>query len=160
MNGDDPIRHDNGEPNGSRRSPDDPTRSVSGPPASPMRIRDFRILGKLGTGGMGVVYEAEQQNPKRTVALKVIRGGRFVDDTDVRLFRREVQTLARLKHPGIAAIYESGCTDDGQHFFAMELVRGKTLTDYLTERQTSVPFSQDELKGRLGLFCKICDTIN
>jgi eukaryotic-like serine/threonine-protein kinase len=75
---------------------------------------------------MGVVYEAEQQHPKRLVALKVIRGGRFVHDEHVKLFQREAQALARLRHPGIAAIYEAGRTEDGQHFFAMELVRGNT----------------------------------
>jgi serine/threonine protein kinase len=91
-------------------------------------IGDFRIIRELGHGGMGVVYEAEQQHPKRPVALKLIRGGDLVDDHAVRLFKREAQALARLKHPSIAAIYESGRTEDGQHYFAMELVRGKTLT--------------------------------
>jgi len=79
-------------------------------------IRDYRIIRKLGAGGMGVVYEAEQQHPKRLVALKVIKGGRFVEEQHIKLFEREAQALARLKHPGIAAIYESGRTPEGQHF--------------------------------------------
>ena len=94
-------------------------------------LGDFRIVRKLGEGGMGIVFEAEQQHPKRPVALKVIRGGAFVDENQIKMFQREAQTLARLKHPAIAAIYEMGRTDQGQHFFAMELVRGETLGAWL-----------------------------
>ena len=64
-------------------------------------------------------------SPRRRVALKVIRGGRFVDERHVRMFRREIETLARLNHPNIGAIYDAGSTEEGQHFFAMELVRGR-----------------------------------
>ncbi|MHC4698631.1 MAG: serine/threonine protein kinase, partial [Planctomycetota bacterium] len=119
----------------------------------PDTIGQYRIVSVLGVGGMGTVYEAEQQNPRRPVALKVVRGGRYVDEHYVRLFEREAQTLARLRHPGIAAIYEAGCTDDGQHFFAMELVRGETLHKCVHARQL-------ETRERLALFCKICDAIN
>jgi serine/threonine protein kinase len=87
----------------------------------PVSIGSYRILGKLGEGGMGIVYEAEQDHPKRRVALKIIRGGQVVDEERLRMFQREANTLARLKHPNIGAIYESGRTKDGQHFFAMEL---------------------------------------
>ena len=87
---------------------------------------------------MGVVYEAEQQHPRRAVALKVVRGGRYVDEHHVKLFQREAQTLARLKHPHIAAIYEAGRTDDGQHFFAMELVRGVPLNEYVRSKKPSM----------------------
>ena len=80
---------------------------------------------------MGIVFEAEQQHPRRPVALKVMRGGVFVDEMQVKMFQREAQTLARLKHPSIAAIYEMGRTEEGQHYFAMELVRGETLGDWL-----------------------------
>jgi hypothetical protein len=104
----------------------------------PGEIGDFRILSVLGRGGMGVVYEAEQTDPERRVALKVIRGGKLVDDLQLRLFRREAQTLARLIHPNIAALYEAGRTDDGQHFFTMELVRGRPLDEYVRERMGDV----------------------
>jgi hypothetical protein len=97
----------------------------------PASIGDYRITGVLGEGGMGTVYEAEQSMPRRAVALKVVRGGQFVDEQGLRMFQREAETLARLKHPNIASIYESGRTDDGQHFFAMELVRGQMLQHYL-----------------------------
>lgn len=89
----------------------------------PNRIGPYRIIGRLGEGGMGVVFEAEQESPRRKVAVKVIRGGQLVDESQVRMFQREVDTLARLQHPNIGGIYESGRTEDGQHFFAMELVR-------------------------------------
>ncbi|MGH9394933.1 MAG: protein kinase domain-containing protein, partial [Terriglobales bacterium] len=94
--------------------------SSGGPQA---KVGSYTIVGRLGEGGMGVVYEALQENPRRPVALKIIRGGGFVDEHAVRMFQREAQVLGRLRHPGIAAIYESGQTPDGQHYFAMELVR-------------------------------------
>ena len=77
--------------------PPNPTRthiSFDAPPGTsdelPAVIGDYRILGKLGEGGMGVVYEAEQQEPRRKVALKVVRGGAFVDEQRIRMFKREV----------------------------------------------------------------------
>ena len=89
---------------------------------------------------MRLVFEAEQQHPRRSVALKVIRGERCLDDHHVRLFQREAQALARLKHPGIAGIHEAGRTEDGQHFFAMELVNGDPLFEYLRKRPGDLPW--------------------
>ena len=134
-------------------SPDPSTR-----PAEDRLIGDFRIVRKLGEGGMGVVYEAEQQHPRRPVALKVIRGGAHVSPDTLKLFRREIQTLARLNHSGIAQLYEAGVTDDGMHFFAMELVRGQPLSDWLRSRPKG-PITPIEMKIRLGLFRKICDAV-
>ena len=127
---------------------------------SEMTIGNYRIIRKLGEGGMGVVYEAEQQHPRRPVALKVIRGGHFVDEYQIKLFQREVQALARLKHPSIASIYEAGCTDAGQHFFAMELVPGIPLTDYVKGKG---PDGQQKILGidqRLELYLELCDALN
>jgi serine/threonine protein kinase len=70
-------------------------------------IAGYRIVRLLGEGGMGVVWEAEQERPRRRVALKVMRRDHVVDELHARLFFREAETLARLKHPNIAAIYES-----------------------------------------------------
>jgi serine/threonine protein kinase/Flp pilus assembly protein TadD len=138
-----------------------PTCSTADRPtrAEPRLIGDFRIVRLIGAGGMGVVYEAEQQHPKRPVALKVIRGDRYLDDTAIKLFQREAQVLARLKHPAIAAIYESGRTEDGEHFFAMELVRGQTLADWLDKRPASQGLSSDELELRLRIFRRICEGV-
>ncbi len=123
-------------------------------------IGPYKIIDVLGEGGMGIVYEAEQQNPRRRVALKLVRGGRFVSDTMIRMFEREVETLARLKHPNIGAIYESGRTEEGQHYFAMELVRGETLRSYIDGRQTDDALQNDEIHFRLRLFQKLCDGVN
>lgn len=106
------------------------TASQHLPQEGALMIGNYRVVRKIGEGGMGVVYEAEQLHPRRPVALKVIRGGRYVDEHQVRLFQREAQALARLRHPSIAAIYEAGRTDEGQHFFAMELVRAVPLMEY------------------------------
>ena len=126
----------------------------------PAEIGGFRILGKLGEGGMGIVYEAEQQNPRRRVALKVVRGGHFVDEAYLRMFRREAETLARLVHPNIASIYEAGRTDDGQHFFTMELVRGKALSQFVRDRLGGEAPDREQLRDRLKLFVTICRAVN
>ena len=123
----------------------------------PAAVGRYKILSKLGEGGMGVVYQAEQQNPKRRVAVKVVRGGQFVDEARLKMFQREVDTLARLEHPNIGAIYESGCTEEGQHFFAMELVRGPTLDVYLKGREKG---TDEELRFRLSLFRKLADAVH
>ena len=122
-------------------------------PPVPPEIGPYRIVRRLGVGGMGIVYEGEQSSPQRPVAIKVVKGGPAADDYHVRLFQREAQTLARLRHPAIAAIFEAGRTENGQHYFAMELVRGVPLTEYVRNR--NMP-----LKDRLGLFRAICDAIN
>jgi len=131
-----------------------------GPTAAPVpdRIGRYRIVRLLGEGGMGIVYEAEQESPRRRVAVKVVRGGREVDEMQVRMFQREVDTLARLQHPNIGAIYESGRTEDGRHFFAMELVRGDTLDVYLAARGRVA--SADEVRFRLALFRKITEAVH
>jgi tetratricopeptide (TPR) repeat protein/tRNA A-37 threonylcarbamoyl transferase component Bud32 len=139
-------------------------RTISAPsaplPSRPMpeRIGDYRIVRLLGEGGMGVVYGAEQQSPRREVALKVMRQGHFVDEVHARMFRREAETLGRLKHPNIAAIYESGHTEDGHDFFAMELVRGETLDAWLASRPKEI--TPGELELRLELFRTICDAVH
>ncbi len=124
------------------------------------KVGNYTIVGRLGEGGMGVVYEALQENPRRPVALKIIRGGSFVDDHSVRMFQREAQVLGRLKHPGIAAIYESGRTDDGQHFFAMELVRGLRLDEYLRRETAAGAGGKAEVRRRLELFLRISDAVS
>ncbi len=119
----------------------------------PARIGSYDIKRLLGEGGQGVVYEAEQQSRQRSVALKVLKGGRFVGTHDVRRFRREIQTLATLKHGAIATFYEAGLTEEGQHFFAMELVEGRPLNAHVHDNE--VP-----LEGRLELFRKVCDAVH
>ncbi|MFC1572212.1 tetratricopeptide repeat protein [Candidatus Eisenbacteria bacterium] len=126
----------------------------------PERIGNYRILRLLGEGGMGVVYEAEQQDPRRRVALKVISGGVFAGSRRIQLFRREIESLARLRHPGIATIYEAGRSDTGQHFFTMELVQGKPLQVYCEADRGGSIVDQQHLRTRLTLFLDICAAVN
>lgn len=136
-------------------APDPAPTPASGLPSA---IGDYRIIRRLGEGGMGVVYEAEQRSPQRRVALKVIRGGPIGDELRVHLFRREAETLARLKHADIAAVYEAGQTRDGQHFLAMELASGETLDRFLAGRTAAIDDS--ELRFRLGLLARIGDAVH
>ncbi|MDD5563956.1 MAG: serine/threonine-protein kinase [Thermoanaerobaculaceae bacterium] len=136
-----------------------PPGGLPEPGPRPATIGGYTLVRKLGEGGMGVVYEALQGNPRREVALKIIRGGAYVDEAVVRLFQREVQALARLKHPGIAAIYEAGRTDDGQHFFAMELVGGRTLDEFLGGEEPAAAGDHRGVRSRLELFLQICDAV-
>lgn len=120
----------------------------------PERIGNYRILGKIGEGGMGSVYEAEQENPRRRVALKVIRAG-FISMQLLRRFELEAQVLGRLQHPGIAQVYEAGTADAGQGpqpFFAMEYVDGLTLMEYVSARKL-------DTRERLELVARICDAV-
>lgn len=121
----------------------------------PTIIGRYRITGLLGEGGMGAVYRAEQDQPHRSVALKVIRPD-FVSAELVHRFSRESEVLGRLQHPGIAQIYEAG-TAEGPHgpqaFFAMELVEGSTLDAYAESNHLST-------EQRLELFIKVCEAVN
>jgi serine/threonine protein kinase len=114
----------------------------------------YRILRLLGGGGMGAVYEAEQDFPHRTVALKVIRAG-YASGEMLRRFENETQALGRLQHPGIAQIYEAGTAETPfgrQPYFAMELVQGQTLLAYCHQHRLDV-------RKRLELTAKICDAV-
>jgi tetratricopeptide (TPR) repeat protein len=109
---------------------------------------------------MGVVYEAQQQSPNRLVALKMMHGGAFGDELRIRLFEREVETLGRLRHPDIAAIYESGRTEDGRRYLVMERVRGRALNDWLSSRPARALDVAAELEHRLRLFARIAEAVS
>ena len=103
----------------------------SAPAAMPERLGDFRLIERLGGGGMGVVYRALQLSLGREVALKVVRPELcFFPGAQLR-FQREVEAVARLKHPGIVPVYAVG-HERGLPYFAMELVEGCTLADVLS----------------------------
>src|SRR5689334_1990493 len=116
----------------------------------PTTIGRYRIVRLLGEGGMGAVYEAEQDQPRRRVALKVIRGV-FHTPEATRRFAREFEALGRLHHPGIAQIYEAG-TAGQQPYFAMEFIDGVGLIEYATHAQLS-PAQRAELLAR------VCDAV-
>ena len=108
----------------------DPTASpryvVSDDATQSGTLGDFRILGELGRGGMGVVYEAEQISLNRHVALKVLPFASVLDQRRLERFQNEARAAGALHHPNIVPVFSVGC-DRGVHYYAMELVRGDTL---------------------------------
>jgi tetratricopeptide (TPR) repeat protein len=157
----------NDEPDPSPRAADgpagsqpdlDPTRTLPSGAQSPQSrtIGGFHIKRQIATGGMGVIYEALQEKPRRVVALKVMRSG-VVSPQSLRRFELESQTLARLRHPAIAQIYEAGTHDDGTGpvpYFAMEYIpNAKPLTEYSHSKGQDV-------RERLGLFIQVCDAVH
>lgn len=95
-------------------------------------IGDYQMLELLGRGGMGVVYRARQRSLNRLVAVKVLVAGEFADSEARRRFQAEAAAAARLRHPNIVAIYEIG-EHEGQPFFSMELVEGRTFADLVRD---------------------------
>jgi serine/threonine protein kinase/tetratricopeptide (TPR) repeat protein len=125
-------------------------------PASPeavgSQVGPYRLLQKLGEGGMGAVWVAEQTEPvKRRVALKVIKPG--MDSAQVlRRFEAERQALAMMDHQNIAKVFDAGTTDAGRPYFVMELVHGVPITRYCDELNLSI-------RERLELFVPVCNAI-
>ena len=96
------------------------------------RLGDYRILREVGRGGMGVVYEAEQESLGRRVALKVLSAGALLDPQQVRRFEREAKAAARLHHTNIVPVFGVG-RQDGHHYFVMQFIAGLGL-DLLSNR--------------------------
>jgi serine/threonine protein kinase len=106
--------------------------------ADPERLAHFRILGRIGRGGMGIVYRAEDERLQRVVALKVLPPA-FEEDRDRRArFLREARAAAAVSHPNIASVHEIG-ESDGRVFIAMELVEGRTLRAMLADGPLPIP---------------------
>jgi serine/threonine protein kinase len=127
--------------------------------ALPEEVGGYRVVSLLGQGGMGVVYEARQQSPERSVALKLLHPALATPGMR-RRFETEAQLLGRLHHPGIVRIFEAGvqeATGPGGvvyrlPFLVLELVRGRRLDDYVSRSGLS-------LHGCLRLFARICDAV-
>ena len=120
-------------------------------PHLPERIGRYRILGLLGSGAMGSVYEAEQDQPRRLVALKVMRRG-YVSPEMQRRFTKESHILGQLKHKGIAQIFDAGVDEHGLPYFAMELIRGEPIDEFANSRHLSI-------SERLQLMAGVCDAV-
>jgi tetratricopeptide (TPR) repeat protein len=117
--------------------------------------RHYEVLGEIGRGGLGVVYEGHDQDLDRRVALKVLRPEYEADPAVVAHFVEEARIGAQLEHPGIVPIYGMGLASEGRLYFAMKLVQGETLSALL-ERRESV--GQD-LRRFLGIFEQVCQTM-
>lgn len=129
------------------------TEITPAPAAGDMpRVPRHSMIEKIGEGGFANVYRAMQREPvKREVAIKVLKP-QIASYHVLARFETERQTLARMEHPGIARLWDSGVTMHGQPFFAMELVRGEPVTAYCENYHVT-------LDERLQIFCSICDAV-
>ena len=115
-------------------------------------IGRYKLREKIGEGGYGAVYVADQEQPvRRRVAIKVIKLGMDTRNVVAR-FEAERQALALMDHPNIAKVLDAGATDSGRPFFAMELVRGIKITEYCDQHQVGI-------EERLALFVKVCQAV-
>ncbi|BCU77036.1 serine/threonine-protein kinase [Luteolibacter sp. LG18] len=115
-------------------------------------IGPYRLIDRLGAGGCGVVYLAEQEEPvRRKVALKIIRLGMDTESV-IHRFAIEREALALMDHPNIARVLDAGTTFSGRPFFVMELVDGERITDYCDRKRLG-------LRERLELFVQVCEAI-
>ncbi|MBP89045.1 MAG: hypothetical protein CMJ64_20410 [Planctomycetaceae bacterium] len=96
------------------------------------RLGDLRIIREIGRGGMGIVYEAEQESLGRRVAVKVLPKQSLLDDKHLRRFRREAKTAARLHHTNIVPILGVG-EQDGYHYYVMQIIRGVGLDEIMPQ---------------------------
>jgi eukaryotic-like serine/threonine-protein kinase len=119
---------------------------------APERIGPYRLIRKLGEGGMGQVWLAEQAAPlQRPVALKLIRIALY-EQSLLQRFQTERQSLAVMEHPVIAKVFDAGATAEGQPYFVMEYVPGSPITSYCDEHKLSI-------RERLALFIKVCEGV-
>jgi serine/threonine protein kinase len=116
------------------------------------RIGRYKLLQKIGEGGCGIVWMAEQEEPvRRRVALKVIKLGMDTKEVVAR-FEAERQALALMDHPNIARVFDAGATDTGRPYFVMELVHGVPITKFCDEHNLAMP-------ARLELFTQVCHAV-
>ncbi len=135
---------------------EEPTLAESDHPgheAAPIRrVGPYRMLQRVGQGGMGEVWEAEQVAPlKRRVAIKIIKRGMDTRQVVAR-FEAERQALARMSHPHVARVFDAGETPDGLPYFAMEFIEGEPIVDYCDRHRLSN-------RERLELFVRACDGV-
>jgi tetratricopeptide (TPR) repeat protein len=136
---------------GALELPEDPSKAaVTAQPGD--RIGRYKLLEKIGEGGYGVVYMAEQAQPiRRRVALKIVKLGMDTKQVIAR-FEAERQALALMDHPNIAKVLDAGATASGRPYFVMELVRGIKITDYCDRHNLTT-------SQRLDLFMQVCQAV-
>ncbi|MBX9623740.1 MAG: serine/threonine protein kinase, partial [Gemmataceae bacterium] len=129
-----------------------PVADDSPAPAAGASIGPYKLRERIGEGGMGLVFVAEQEHPvRRKVALKVIKPGMDSRQVVAR-FEAERQALALMDHPNIARVFDAGTTPEGRPYFVMELVRGVPLTAYCDAHTLPV-------RDRLALFLQVCQAV-
>jgi serine/threonine-protein kinase len=118
------------------------------------RIGPYRLVGKLGEGGMSTVYLAEREDEqyRRQVAIKVVRSA-FAGEDQLRRFRAERQILASLDHPGIARLYDGGATEEGLPYLVMEYIEGEPIDDFCDRRRLTIA-------QRIELFRAVCSAVH
>ncbi|MEM9408224.1 MAG: serine/threonine-protein kinase, partial [Acidobacteriota bacterium] len=121
-------------------------------PGDPPEIGPYRLIQRIGSGGMGEVWEAEQSEPiQRRVAIKLLRFGLQTRQILAR-FETERQALALMDHPTIAKVFDAGTAWDGRPYFVMELIQGAPINEYCDRRRLGT-------RERLELFRKVCDGV-
>ncbi|MHC5110463.1 MAG: protein kinase domain-containing protein [Planctomycetota bacterium] len=131
---------------------------VTGQPRQPpsveaLSLPGYQIIGEIHRGGQGVVYLAVQESTRRKVAVKLLLGGAFASSVTRKRFSREVEIVARLRHPGIITIFDSGITPDGAHFYVMDYIDGQPLNRFA--RKIGADFNR-----ALELFLSLCDAVS
>ena len=116
----------------------------------------FELQTAIARGGMGIIFEARDLELDREVAIKLLRRQHLGKAHLHQQFTNEARITGRLQHPGIVPIYETGTSSDGRPFFAMKLVKGKTMAELLTARTTT----QDDLPRLLNIFELVCQTLS
>ena len=132
---------------------EDENRLIAKTSGGTKRIGNYKLLQRIGVGGMGEVWMAEQEKPvRRRVALKLIKAGMDSDQIVAR-FEAERQALAMMDHQNIAKVLDAGTTEDGRPYFVMELVQGISITQYCDKNKLSV-------NDRLNLFLPVCKAVH
>jgi serine/threonine protein kinase/Tfp pilus assembly protein PilF len=121
--------------------------------SAPERIGPYRLIRKIGEGGMGIVWEAEQEHPiRRRVAIKLVKHGLNSDQVLSR-FETERQALALMDHPNVARVLDAGSDDAGRPYFVMDYIKGIPISDYCDRRNLSNA-------DRLALLIQVCDGVH
>lgn len=119
-------------------------------------VRGFELIEEVSRGGQGVVYRAVQASTKRPAAIKVLLGGAFASDRQRHRFEREVEIAARLRHPNIVSVFESGLTTDGTPYVAMEFVEGVALDAYVEQRFGGLKrWDRERINGVVALMAMV-----
>jgi serine/threonine protein kinase len=144
------------EPSGTSWAPTPPSGTPPLPAWVPRRLGQYTLRRQIGAGGMATVFEAVQEQPRRTVAVKIMQRG-VASKSSLRRFEYEAQLLARLRHPNIAQVYEASTHMDGDEaipFFVMEYIpNARRITEYARKRELTV-------REKVHLFARVCDAVH